>query len=257
MFLLTKGQLVAGNTKAWIGTDTIKEVSFSEHNHEQYVTEEKVKDIVSSEVTGLGGFKVVKIGDYIISGTTTKTDIGQSILKVNTDIDISSTLGLIIKLNFRTYKIDINRGSNETGRVATAGLFIENGTENAIHVNSAIIFTVYSANNTDEPLVLSNFSRSCFMSIQQYAANFSYGSSYNEYLSPIFIFNTTTSNGQMSQYIEDASFPVNGTNRTNINQNIRELNFFIGGGNLDPYNNKSNFKSITVDADMSLYNVYI
>ena len=54
---LTKGQLVAGNTKAWISTDTIKEVSFSDHfhneyapvnhTHDQYLTEDDVNKIPS------------------------------------------------------------------------------------------------------------------------------------------------------------------------------------------------------------------
>ena len=57
MFLLSKGQLVAGNTKAWLGTDEIKEISFSghthdeyapvNHTHDQYLTEDDVNKIPS------------------------------------------------------------------------------------------------------------------------------------------------------------------------------------------------------------------
>ena len=36
MFLLSKGQLVAGNTKAWLGTSSVKELSFSGHTHSNY-----------------------------------------------------------------------------------------------------------------------------------------------------------------------------------------------------------------------------
>ena len=36
MFLLTKGQLVAGNTKAWLMTNSRKEISFSGHTHSGY-----------------------------------------------------------------------------------------------------------------------------------------------------------------------------------------------------------------------------
>lgn len=33
---LKKGQLVAGNTKAWLGTSNVKEISFSDHTHTDY-----------------------------------------------------------------------------------------------------------------------------------------------------------------------------------------------------------------------------
>ena len=36
MSLLTKGQLVAGNTKAWLGTNTAKELSLAGHTHSNY-----------------------------------------------------------------------------------------------------------------------------------------------------------------------------------------------------------------------------
>ena len=36
MSLLTKGQLVAGNSKAWLGTSTIKELSLAGHTHSEY-----------------------------------------------------------------------------------------------------------------------------------------------------------------------------------------------------------------------------
>ena len=36
MSLLKKGQLLAGNTKAWLGTSSVKEISFSGHTHSNY-----------------------------------------------------------------------------------------------------------------------------------------------------------------------------------------------------------------------------
>ena len=33
---LSKGQLIAGNTKAWLRTNTVKEISFSGHTHSNY-----------------------------------------------------------------------------------------------------------------------------------------------------------------------------------------------------------------------------
>ena len=66
MFLLKKGQLLAGKNKIWIGTNTIKELSLAghthseyaavnhthsgyaatNHTHSQYVTEEQVRTII-------------------------------------------------------------------------------------------------------------------------------------------------------------------------------------------------------------------
>ena len=36
MFFLSKGQLLTDNTKAWLGTNSVKEISFSGHTHSNY-----------------------------------------------------------------------------------------------------------------------------------------------------------------------------------------------------------------------------
>ena len=44
---LTKGQLIAGNTKAWLMTNSRKELSFSDHIHSNYATNTYVNEQIN------------------------------------------------------------------------------------------------------------------------------------------------------------------------------------------------------------------
>lgn len=63
--LLKKGQLVAGNTKAWLRTNSVKEISFSDHTHSgyalsshthsNYMTRSQVQSMIDDAIESGGG----------------------------------------------------------------------------------------------------------------------------------------------------------------------------------------------------------
>lgn len=108
MFLLTKGQLIAGNTKIWIGTDTIKEVSFSDHvhneyapinhTHDQYLTEETVTPIINDTVASIPRIKVNLLEKANFNKTTESSRNGQ-LCSFNSSFNVNNVFGLIIDLD--------------------------------------------------------------------------------------------------------------------------------------------------------------
>lgn len=73
---------MAGNTKAWLMTNSRKEISFTDHTHSQYVTEvdinSMIEDVIDSYVPKIQTMGQVGIIEAAANQTTTITTIPSS-----------------------------------------------------------------------------------------------------------------------------------------------------------------------------------
>ena len=135
MFLLSKGQLITGNTKTWIGTDTIKEFSFSDHvhnnyapinhTHDQYLTEETVTPIIINTVASIPGIKVNLLEEATFNKTTQDYNDGL-VYKFTASFDPKLIFGIIIDLNIESITCSFNYTANTPNKIFATILHLVN-----------------------------------------------------------------------------------------------------------------------------------
>lgn len=140
MFLLTKGQIVAGDTKAWIGNNTTSEISMVGHEHSQYVDENGVSSIVENLITSLPNIKITSLGTINFNKTTNSRKCA-TLGTFTKSFDANDVFGIVLDLNITKLSCTMPSGDNYSG--STIALALINDPTNYYPINFSTGSTEY------------------------------------------------------------------------------------------------------------------
>ena len=141
MFFLTKGQIVAGDTKAWIGNNTTSEISMVGHEHSQYVDENSVSSIVENLITNLPSIKITSLGTINFNKTTNSRKCA-TLGTFTESFDANNVFGIVLDLNIT--KLSCTMTTDDNYGYSTIALALINDPTNYYPTNFSTGSTEYN-----------------------------------------------------------------------------------------------------------------